>query len=599
MTSAMKADAPPLAQARRSLVQSGRCWVLPEVQEAEALRLSRRLGVSPATARVLAARARGGDPAKLLEDDLEAIGSPFALAGVERAVERIRRALDRRERIFLHGDFDVDGLTSTALFYKALRRLGAAPGQLKVEIEDRERGHGLNPDVVRHVVEGGFRLLITADCGISDVECIEALRRHGVDVIVTDHHQPPEALPPACAIVNPKQEGCRYPNPELAAVGVAFQTVAALFERLGPGREAAYEYLDLVLLGTVGDLVPLVRDGRVENRVLVKAGLELLAQGGGTLGLRVLLEKLSLDPKRLTAGELSYIVIPKLNAANRVGDPRVAFLLLTTEDPRKADYWASILIDYNTDRQLMQGELRAQAEAQLREQADLERDKIIILSGRGWNPGIIGLVASDLVEKYYRPTILISEGEGLARGSGRSIVEFNLIEGLARHKELFERYGGHPMAAGFSMRPERIPELRERLRAYAQDVLAGFEGPTLPIDAELRPEEVSLALYEELQRLGPFGVGNPAPRFLLKGAWVCEARAVGSGGKHLKLRLKAGDRVLEAIGFDLGPHWVEVYRAGRVDLVCKLDRDSWNGRTRVRLELLDVLEPSPGASGAE
>jgi len=228
----MKADAPvPVpVRARRSLVQRGRSWALAGVREAEALELSRRLGVSPATARVLAARARGGDPAKLLENDLEAIGSPFALAGVERAVERIRRA-----------------------------------GQLKVEIEDRERGHGLNPDVVRRVVEEGFRLLITADCGISDVECIEALRRHGVDVIVTDHHQPPEALPPACAIVNPKQAGCRYPNPELAAVGVAFQTVVALFERLGPGREAAYEYLDLVTLGTVGDLVPLVRDGRVEN----------------------------------------------------------------------------------------------------------------------------------------------------------------------------------------------------------------------------------------------------------------------------------------------------------------------------------------------
>ena len=589
MSSIMKAD-PPV---RKSLLQGGRRWVLPGVREEDARGLAAQLGVSLAVARVIVTRAQGGEPAKLLENDLSAISSPFALQGVEQAVERIELALQRNEKIFLHGDFDVDGLTSTALLYKALRRLGAAPQQLKVEIEDRERGHGLNPDVVRQVIEQGFQLLITTDCGISDVECIEALHRRGVDVIITDHHQPPEALPAACAIVNPKQTGCRYPNPDLAAVGVAFQTVAALFERLGLGRETAYEYLDLAMLGTVGDLVPLVRNGSVENRILVKAGLDLLAQGGGTLGLRVLLEKLSLNPKRLTAGELSYIVIPKLNAANRVGDPRVAFLLLTTDDLQKADYWASILIDYNTDRQIAQEDLRYQAEELIREQVDLKRDKIIILSGRYWNPGIIGLVASDLVEKYYLPTILISEGDELARGSGRSIYEFNLIESLTRHKELFERYGGHHMAAGFSIKLERVPQLKERLRAYAREVLADFEGPTLTIDAELQPEEISLALYDELQRLGPFGVGNPAPRFLLRGAWVYDARAVGSRGKHLKLKLKAGERDLEAIGFDFGPHLVEIYRAGRVDLVFKLDRNSWNGRARIQLELLDVLEPLP------
>lgn len=539
----------------------------------------------------MALRAQGGDPRVLLENDLGSLGSPFQLRGVERAVGRIARAVERGERIFIHGDFDVDGLTSAALLYRALRRLGAP--HLRVEIEDRERGHGLNPEVVRRILAEGHRLLITTDCGISDVECVKTLQENGVDVIITDHHQPPEELPPAYAIVNPRQADCDYANPDLAAVGVVYQTVSALFEHVGLGQETAREYLDLVMLGTVGDLVPLVRSGVAENRILVKEGLSLLARGGGSLGLRVLIRRLSLDLQRLTAGELSYIVIPKLNAANRVGDPRVAFLLLTTEDAEKAEYWASILLDYNADRQVAQEDLRAQAEERLEREIDLERDRMILLSGKGWNPGIIGLVASDLVEKYYLPTILISEGDELSRASGRSIPEFNLIEGLTHCRRLFERYGGHHMAAGFSIRSERIPELKEELGAYAREALADFEGPTQRIDAQLAPEEISLELYEELKRLGPFGVGNREPRFLLCDAEICGVRTVGNGAKHLKLVVRAGRREFDVIGFGFGDQSRVIERAGQIDLVVKLDRDDWNRLLpKVQLELVDVLEPS-------
>jgi len=512
---------------------------------------------------------------------------------MERAVERLLRARERGERVFIHGDFDVDGLTGAALLYLGLRRAGLRG--LKVEVEDRERGHGLNREVVERLKREGFHLLITADCGISDPEHVRELEAHGVNVIITDHHRPLPQLPPATAIIDPLVEGCTYPNRSLAGVGVAFQLLRGFYERVGLPPEEAEGFLDLVMLGTVADLVPLIdpRSGSPENKALVARGLRLLAEGGGRLGLRVLIEKLALDPRRLTAGEVGYIVVPKLNAANRVGDPRVAFLLLITEDRGQAEYLAEILIDYNQDRQIAQDDLLCQAEEQIRAGAvDLRRDKIIILEGDYWNPGIIGLVASDLVERYWRPVILISRGERESRASGRSIPEFDLIEGLARFDHLLLRYGGHQMAAGFTIANENIPELKRALQEHANEQLAELDGPTSRVDAALPPEGLTLELYEELQGLAPFGMGNPEPRFLLRRARLLQVEAVGSHGKHLKLYVQAGDRRLECIGFDLGEHLSRLWKleGEEVGLVFKLGRNEWLGRVRVQLELEDLVQ---------
>ncbi len=575
-----------MSHVMQSLVYKRR-WRLKELSVERAAQIARELGCSAPVARVLAVRAPD-TPMELL--DRGHLYSPWQLHGVKEAVARIDRALRQGEKIFIQGDFDVDGITSTALLYKALRALGAQG--VKVDLSDRERGHGLSEAVLHRLKNEGFSLLITADCGISETEFVQSLQEHGIDVIISDHHHPPSQLPPAYAIINPKQPGCSYPNKDLAAVGVVFQVVRALYEQRGAPPQASEEFLDLVMLGTVGDLVPLVRNGCAENQRLVAQGLRRVAAGQACLGLRVLIEKLSLDPQRLTTGEVGYILVPKLNAANRVGDPRDAFMLLVTAVPTKAEQLATKLLAYNQDRQIAQDDLLYQAEEQLHSQADWQNEKLIFLAGRYWNPGLIGLVASDLAEKYYRPTVLVSVGDEISRASCRSIPGFDIIEALEKHSELFERYGGHSMAAGFSIRTERLALLRERLCAYARAALHDLEDPLHELETELAPEEISLETYLDLMRLAPFGMGHPTPRFLLRSAQILELRTVGNGSRHLKLRVAAEGKEFSAIGFSLGEFAYDVERAGTVGLAFKLGCDTWTGRPQVQLEIEDILEPS-------
>jgi single-stranded-DNA-specific exonuclease len=574
--------------ANPSLVRHRNRWELPGISEEAIRQVQSELNVSAAMARLLAFKAGKGTPRSLLSHDISDLNSPLQLLGVEEAIARMELAIRQSEPIFIHGDFDVDGITSSALLYRALKDLGAK-GQIKVEIEDRDRGHGLNEEVIKQIIDEGFSLVITTDCGVSDHQHIQTLLNHKIDAIITDHHHVPEQLPPAVAVINPKRPDCVYPNSDLAAVGVIYQTVSALYERMGRQSDEVRGFLDLVMLGTLGDLVPLVNEKSVENRIFVQSGLKMLADGWGCMGLRVLLEKLSLDPTQLTAGEMSFVVIPKLNAANRVGDPRVSFLLLTTSDREKADHLAETLLQYNYDRQVAQEDLREQAEERLREEVNLKEEKIIILAGRYWNPGVIGLVASDLADRYHRPAIMIAKGDEMARASGRSIQEFNMIESLVQHEHLFERYGGHYMAAGFSIRNDWIARLQSELGQYAREKLANLEAPVFSLEAEIFPHEVSLDLFDEIQRLGPFGVGNREPRFLLRNVRIENMRLVGNGGRHLKLMALVNGSSFDAIGFSLGDSLADIRNAQQVDLVVKLSRDDWNRQPKIQLELIDVL----------
>lgn len=566
----------------RSLFTSKR-WQLQPYSPGFAEQLSQKLDCSAAMARILAGRSE-----QLVEAGFGEVNSPQAFAGMGKAVESLLRAREKGEKLFIHGDFDVDGITSSALLYLGLK--GAGFQGLKVELGDRQRGHGLNQGVVDRVKGEGFNLLLTTDCGISDSDQVAELEARGVEVIITDHHRPLCRLPSATAILNPQLEDCNYPNKALAGVGVAFQLLRGLYEQL-ERRAEVDRFLDLVMLGTIADLVPLTAGGQLENKALVAQGLRLLAEGGGQLGLRVLIQKLGLDPKRLSSGRVGYIIAPKLNAANRVGDPRVAFLLLTTESRQRAEYLAEILTDYNRDRRIAQGDLLCQAEELIRDGAsDLRRDKVIILEGDYWNPGIIGLVASELVERYYRPAILISRGPVESRASGRSIPEFDLIAGLERFNHLLLRYGGHQMAAGFTIENRNIPFLKRKLREYTDQRLVGLDGPIGKLDTILTPEEISLELYGEVQQLAPFGMGNPQPRLLLPRARLSTVEMVGSEGNHLKCLAHVGEREFQCIGFRLGRYAPKVWDLGEVGLVFKLGRDEWQGRTKVQLELEDLVQ---------
>jgi len=544
-------------------------------------------GLSDVLLRLLSHRSNG-KPDELMRP--RGFHDPHRMHGVRPAVARLQQAIERDEPVFVHGDFDVDGMTSTALMYLGLRELGLS--RIKVEIENRQRGHGLNERVVRRLINDGFSLLVTTDCGISDVDAVNTLNRAGIDAIITDHHHPPQALPSAVALVNPKLPMCDYANPDLAGVGVAFQLLRALYQAQGRPIEQADRFLDLVMLGTVADLVPLMRRGEVENHEMVRAGLDHLANGGGNLGLRTLMDALGLDAKTASAGQLSFVVAPHLNAANRVGDPRVALLLLTTQNPQLAEYLTETLIAYNHDRKQSQNKLNGLVERTIEAgDIDLDRERLIWLEGEGWNPGILGLVASYVVDTYGLPVILISREGARCRASARSVGRFDMIRCLETCADIFTRFGGHAMAAGFTVSAQDLPLARERVLAHAREHLEDLTEHVHEIDGALRAEQINLSLHEELQRLAPYGVGNPTPRFLLPRVIPTHLKTVGEG-RHLKFLARCNGLTFETIGFSMGDYLEKLSFFDEVGLVFKLGRNDWMGEARVQLELADVVEPT-------
>ncbi|MBU1049219.1 DHH family phosphoesterase, partial [Candidatus Bipolaricaulota bacterium] len=356
---------------------------------------------------------------------MQSFHSPFLMDGMSEALDRLQTAVARSERLFIHGDFDADGLTGAAVLYRGIRPF-LPKNSVKVDVGDRERGHGLSKPFVLRAIEEGFSLVITVDCGIGNEEEIELLKRAGIDTIVTDHHLPTGGLPKAVAIIDPHQEGDGYPNKDLSGVGVAYKLICGLHERLGVPLPT--HLLDLVALGTIADLVPLSRNGESENRAFVREAFSLISKGqGSSLGLRALMEKLSINPKKINAMDVGYLVAPKLNAANRSGDPKVAFLLLITETQDQAEYLAEILIDYNKDREIAQADMIAQADEMIRVKGvDPKELGLVILSGEYWNEGILGLVASSMSDRFGVPSIIMSRSDRVSRASCRSVGTFDI-----------------------------------------------------------------------------------------------------------------------------------------------------------------------------
>jgi single-stranded-DNA-specific exonuclease len=535
---------------------------------------------------VLLAQRGGPDWSALLDPSLQSLHSPFLLQGMTEAVDRLQQAIARSESLFIHGDFDADGLTGAAVLYRGIRPL-LPKNSVKVEVGDRKRGHGLSRPFVLRAIEEAFSLVITVDCGIGNEEEIEQLKQAGIDTIITDHHLPGGSVPDAVAIVDPHQPGDTYPNKHLAGVGVAFKLVCGLYERLG--KPMPTQLLDLVALGTIADLVPLSDNGESENRAFVREAFSLISKGqGSSLGLRSLLENLSVNSKQINAMDIGYLVAPKLNAANRAGDPKVAFLLLITEAADQAKYLAEILIDYNKDREIAQSDMIAQAEGQIRKRGiDPREDGMVFLAGEYWNEGILGLVASNLTDRFGVPAVVMSRGDRVSRGSCRSVGSFDMAACLQAHQDLLLQFGGHRMAAGFSVANENLAELEDRMALYVRDRRPDMEihGATT-IDARLRLQDVDLRFFTNLTSLGPYGPGNREPSFLIEDCTFADLTLVGNRRQHLKGRVSQNGHSAPFIAFRMAKYLEEFERADGTSLVCQVGFDDW--RSDVQIQGLDL-----------
>jgi single-stranded-DNA-specific exonuclease len=583
----------------KSLFDQNRIWREKPVNESLVERARRKLNCSSVYARVVSDRY-GSDverselrPVSSGEQLEKAFHPPEDLNDLNSAVNRIVEALENKEKVFIHGDFDVDGLSSSALVYRGLKDIPElpGPGKVKVDVGSRNFGHGISKNVSSRLLEEDFDLLITTDCGVRGAEEISHLQDFGVDVIVTDHHEPSDELPPAFAVVDPKRNDSDYPNPYLAGAGVAYKLIRGLQRKLGLERSSSRELLQLAALGTVADLVPLLVEGEDENRWLVRAGLDSMSKAP-LLGISALMGETGEKKKKITPETVSYRIAPKLNSANRVGDPQVSFLLLATESERRAGHLAKTLIDYDRDRSRSQDKLIRRAREKLTDRGfDPEEKSLVFVSGKNWNQGIIGLVASRLSSSHGLPAVAVSREETRIRGSARGVDGANIVEGLEKCSEYLIRYGGHEMAGGFSASSANIANLRECLENWAsnQSLQRGEEARGNLLDASLDPVQVSRNLYDELERLEPFGKGNPKPKFWMKDLNIVSARRVGNSKSHLKMKLAGNDEVLDGIGFGMGENLPALQNERNVNPVFTLDLNDWRGQKKIQLKLKDFL----------
>ena len=515
---------------------------------------------------------------------------PFQLKGMAATIERLDWAIRKQEAIAIYGDYDADGVTSTALMMQLLRRLGA---KVEAYIPDRfDEGYGLNHDALSELAARGIKLVVTVDCGIRSVSEVAHANSLGMDLIITDHHTVGEEIPPALATINPKQQGCIYVFKELAGVGLAYKVAQALLQADSPvvrrARDdgfAAAEFLDLVAIGTVADLAPLYG----ENRKLVAQGLQRLNTQPLRPGLAALNHKVGLK-KAITTGTIGFTIGPRLNAAGRLDHALAAYKLLIAPDELEAIHLAEQLDLQNRERQILT--LNTVEMARQVVLADEARQPLYLISHPDFNPGVVGLAASRLTDEFYRPTLVAERGSEKTKGSARSIREFHITEALDQCADLLIRYGGHAAAAGFTVKNENLPALEERLLHIAMTSLEVTAlRPTLSIDGEVNLRGVRPDLVETISALQPFGYGNTTPSFMTRDLRVKYLKAVGQDQQHLRLILHDGRQDWSAIAFRQGD-WVSRLSSGQtVDAVYQLEFNEWNGERRLQLNIKD-LRPS-------
>ena len=561
-------------------------WERLACNEEAAAGLAAALGISPAVARLLTIRGISEPDLahRFLHPSLDYLHDPFELADMAVAVDRILAAIERKEKIAIHGDYDVDGITSTVILRRALELFGA---EVIHFIPDRMKdGYGLQPETFDRLQAEGVRLVISVDCGIRADEAARRARELGMDLIITDHHEPGASLPAALAVINPKRHDCTYPDKNLAGVGVALKLVQALCRKRGrDGWMPAF--VQVAALGTLADVVPLVG----ENRIIAKLGLDLLSQGPHKVGLRALLDVAGLTGKSIDGGHVSFLIAPRVNAAGRMASPDIAARLLLAADETmaaEAQELANQLNDENTRRQTEEAGILAQAKKLVETDPAVGARSIIVVGGEGWHRGVIGIVASKLVDAFHRPAIVLSIDGDLAHGSCRSIRHFDILGALERCAGHLIKFGGHKQAAGLTMAASSVAEFRRQITDHADDCLGPDDlKPRLRIDSCLGFRDITSGFASEMTLLAPFGIGNPRPMFEANGVQVVDGpRRVKE--RHLKMALKQNGRIFRAIA------WRAVEREQFItdnrtslDLAFSLDHNKYQGNDYLELSVSD------------
>ena len=556
-------------------------WEYYDVDEEKIRCISNKYNISTLLARILL--NRGITDEKEIEVFLNPTRNdfydPFLMPDMEKATDRIIEAINKKEKVIIYGDYDVDGITSITVLKQFLRERGLDTGYY---IPNRlEEGYGLNKDAIENMIKEKYSLMITVDCGISGIEEVEICNNLGIQTIITDHHEQLENLPNAYAIIDTKRKNSKYPFRELAGCGVVFKLIQAISLKMKLDSKEYLKYLDIVCVGTISDIVPLID----ENRVIAKLGLKLIKQTKNVGLKQIILES---GYKKIDSNTISFGVAPRINACGRMGHQEEALNLFLTEDVEKAKKITNRLNTYNIQRQAKEKEIFEQAIKEL-EKENLEKLNTIVLSGKDWHHGVIGIVASKLTEKFFKPTILICFDEENGKGSGRSVPGFDLHEGLVKSSDYLEKYGGHEMAVGLTLKKSKYKLFKENFENIAKSQNTNQFVQVIKIDGDITSKECTIDTVMDLEKLEPFGEKNKMPIFVYKNLKINSIRAL-SEGRHLKLTLKDDNNIINAIGFNLGYLSEEYLIGDKINVIGTLELNTYGGEKNIQINVKDIMK---------
>ncbi|MED3562162.1 single-stranded-DNA-specific exonuclease RecJ [Bacillus xiapuensis] len=565
------------------MLKSKTRWVVRQSDHAKTQEIAAELKITPLVASMLVNRGLDTvDSARFFLFGKEKFHDPYLLKGMDLAVKRINESIEKQEPILIFGDYDADGVSSTTVLMITLRDLGA---NVQFYIPNRfSEGYGPNENAFRHAAENGIKLIITVDTGISAIHEANIAKELGLDLIITDHHEPGPVLPEALAIIHPKLPDSIYPFRELAGVGVAFKLAHALYGKL---PEHLFE---IAVIGTIADLVSL----KDENRLIAKKGIEKL-KVTNNLGLKAIFKLAGVDSKSVNEETIGFTLAPRINAVGRLENADLAVELLLTQNPEEAEFLAEEMDALNKSRQSIVNEITAEAIEEVEKNYPIDSNHVLVIGKEGWNAGVIGIVASRLVEKYYRPTIVLSFDleKGLAKGSARSIAGFDLFKNLSTCREILPHFGGHPMAAGMTLSIEDVAELRTRLNSLANEQLSDEDFiPVTYLDHEVRLEDINLSALDELNLLSPFGMDNPKPKVLINEVQVSTMRKIGSNQNHLKILVNENEANLDGVGFGLGTLADHISPSSKISLIGELSINEWNNIRKPQIFIQDITVQS-------